>query len=77
VIRASLTLAVQLAAECILLILSRRFKPDERSRMLGLFEYFDFFWEALRSVTNSDEDYQFSRRLAQVTCLLFECYMIL
>lgn len=61
---------MQLAAECILLILSRRFKPDERARMLGLFEYFDFFWEALRSVTNSDEDYQFSRRLAQVTSAL-------
>ncbi len=50
--------------------MSRKFKPDERQKLLSLFDLMDTFGNALTAqqadTNDSEEEYQFAKRLAQV-----------
>lgn len=53
-----------------MLFLGRKFRPDERQRLFGLFNHTSFFVEALSKSKSFEEDYQFHKRLGQALTLL-------
>jgi len=61
----------QKAIECLLVLVNRKVKPEERDFLLPLFEYLDFFLTALKAtdLNKSDieeDDYVFQKRVCQV-----------
>lgn len=62
--------SVQAAVECLLLLLGRKFKPDERQRLFNIFTYTNFLVESLSKSKLFEDDYQFHKRLGQALTLL-------
>lgn len=53
-----------------MLLLGRRFRPDERQRLFTLFNFTNFVVEALAKSKSFEDDYQFHKRLGQTLTLL-------
>lgn len=53
-----------------MLLLGRRFRPDERQRLFTLFNFTNFVVEALSKSKSFEDDYQFHKRLGQTLTLL-------